>query len=633
MARAQHARRDSSQVRRSLRLSRLHPFPRLSLRYVLYLRTAVVSTALIGTALIGTACARVSNQPSQPTTAASSPSSGAAIPARVAATFPASWHLPAGASATFAPHSMAVSNSPEASAAAAEILKAGGNAVDAAVALGFALAVAWPEAGNIGGGGYMVIKLSDGRSAAIDYREIAPLAASRDMYLDANGKLTTKSIEGHLASGVPGAVSGLSSALAKYGTMSLRQVMQPAIHLARDGFVIDTALAGSISRARAYVTKYSPNTPYFPSGAPITAGTKLVQPDLARTLQAIADNGASAFYTGWVGDSLVAEQQRGGGIITKADLARYAPVFRSAVRTTFREYGIISMPPSSSGGVTMAEAMNILEQYPSLPAYGSTRWFHLVGSAYQRAFIDRNAKLGDPDFVKVPVDQLTSKSYAKALRATIDDARATSTRDLEPKMDAAFREPVHTTHYSVVDNKGNAVANTTTLNNSWGSGVWVRGAGFMLNDEMDDFAVQPGKPNMYGLVQGELNAVQPGKRMLSAMSPTIVTDRNNNVLLAVGAAGGPTIITGTSQVVLNVLVHRMSLMDAMRAPRVHHQALPDSLTYEDGGIAPAVLDSLRAMGHSMRKLRALVNVNAIMRVDGGWQGVPEPRRSGGAVGN
>jgi gamma-glutamyltranspeptidase/glutathione hydrolase len=290
------------------------------------------------------------------------------------------------------------------------------------------------------------------------------------------------------------------------------------------------------------------------------------------------------------------------------------------------------MPPSSSGGVTTAEALNILEQYPTLPPYGSARWFHLVGSAYQRAFIDRNEKLGDPDFVKVPLAQLTSKTYAKALRGTIDDSRATPTRELEPKMAQAAREPTHTTHYSVVDKAGNAVANTTTLNNSWGSGVWVRGAGFMLNDEMDDFAAQPGKPNMFGLVQGEANAIQPRKRMLSAMSPTIVLDHDGKVLLVVGAAGGPTIITGTSQVILNVLEHRMSLADAMRAPRVHHQALPDSLAFEDGGIAAPVLDSLRRMGHAMRMQRALVNINAIMRVKGGWEGVPEPRRSGGAVG-
>jgi gamma-glutamyltranspeptidase/glutathione hydrolase len=513
-------------------------------------------------------------------------------------------------------------------------MRAGGNAVDAAVALGFALTVTWPAAGNIGGGGYMVIRMADGRSVAMDYREIAPLAATRDMYLDASGKLTDKSIYGHLASGVPGSVAGLTEALGKYGTMPLSRVMQPAIRLARDGFVVDTALAGSISRARSMITKYSTGpTPYFPNGVAVKSGEKLVQPDLARTLEAIATGGAKAFYTGWIADSLVAEQARGGGIITKADLAGYQPVARTPIVTSFREYKLLSMPPSSSGGLTMAEALNVLEQYPTAPAYGSTKWFHIIGSAYQRAFIDRNKKIGDPAFVQVPVAQLTSKRYAKALRNTISDTRATPTTELEPMMESAAREPTHTTHYSVVDRQGNAVSTTTTLNNTWGSGVWVRGAGFMLNDEMDDFAAQPGKPNMFGLVQGEQNAIQPGKRMLSAMSPTIVLDKANNVLLVVGAAGGPTIITGTSQVILNVLEHRMTLMDAMRAPRVHHQALPDSLTYEEGGIAPAQLDSLRAMGYSMRRLRVLVNVNAIMRVPGGWEGVFEPRASGGASGN
>ncbi|MCC6245011.1 MAG: gamma-glutamyltransferase [Gemmatimonadaceae bacterium] len=585
---------------------------------------------------LAVACLALTALTACPRPSTSSLSAGAgqdpAMPSRLPASFPIGWRLPAGERATFAAQAMAVSNSDLASRAAVEILQAGGNAIDAAVALGFALTVTWPEAGNIGGGGYMVIKLADGSTTAIDYREIAPLAATRDMYLDANGKLTDKSVEGHLASGVPGAVAGMASALAKHGTMSLSQVMQPAIRLARDGFIVDSALASSIGSARSLVTKYSPNTPYFPGGRAIAPGQALVQPDLARTLQAIADRGTRAFYEEWIADSLVAELARGGGIMTKADLKRYTPEHRTPVKTTFREYGIISMPPSSSGGVTMTEALNMLEQYPTLPAYGSTRWFHLVGSAFQRAFIDRNAKIGDPAFVKVPMAQLTSKSYAKALQQTISDTRATATADVEPLMKAAERVPMHTTHYSVVDNKGNAVATTTTLNNSWGSGVWIRGAGFMMNDEMDDFAAQPGTPNMYGLVQGEMNAIQPGKRMLSAMTPTIVTDRAGQVVLVLGAAGGPTIITGTSQVILNVLVHRMSLMDAMRAPRVHHQALPDSLTYEDGGVGTSVLDSLSSMGHKMRRQRALVNVNALMRVPGGWEGVPEPRRSGSARG-
>ena len=540
--------------------------------------------------------------------------------------------MPAGQSATFAEQAMAVSNSPEASKAAVEILKAGGNAVDAAVALGFALAVTWPEAGNIGGGGYTVIHMADGRTATLDYREVAPQAATRNMYLDASGNLTDKSVVGHLSVGVPGAVAGLTEVLTKYGTLPLSQVMQPAIRLARDGFVVDSALYRSMNNARTLLAKFNGAATYLPGGSAVRPGTVFKQPDLARTLQTIANNGAKGFYEGWVADSLIAEQQRGNGIITKSDLAKYTPKWRTPVRTKYRDYTLVAMPPSSSGGVTMTEALNILEQYPSLPPYGSTAYFHTVASAFQRAFIDRNAKLADPDFVSVPMALLTSKKYAKALRATIDDKRATPTKELEPKLEAAAREGSHTTHYSVVDRQGNAVATTTTFNNSWGSGVWVRGAGFMLNDEMDDFAAQPGKANMYGLVQLEQNAIQPGKRMLSAMSPTIVVDRNGKVLLVLGAAGGPTIITGTAQVILNVLDNHMNIADAMRAPRVHHQALPDSMTYETGGITAAVLDSLRKMGHGMKSTAALVNVNAIMRVKGGWEGVPEPRRSGGAFG-
>lgn len=554
------------------------------------------------------------------------------IAAREPATFAEGWRLPSGESATFAKHGMAVSNSALASEAANEMLTRGGNAVDAAVALGFALAVTWPEAGNIGGGGYMVLRLADGRTAALDYREVAPRAATRDMYLDADGELTDRSIVGHLASGVPGAVAGLARALAQYGTMPLRDVMQPAIRLARDGFVVDSALASSI-RGTQRARDFEGARLFFPNGEPLTTGTRLVQPELARTLEAIAAMGPAGFYRGWVADSLVAEMQRGGGIITLEDLVSYAPRERRPIQSAYRGFTLLAMPPSSSGGVTMAESLNLLELWTQPAAAGSTTWLHRVASSFQRAFIDRNSKLADPDFVPVPLEQLTSKTYARALWNTIDPVRATPTGRVDSTMQALPREPMNTTHYSVVDRYGNAVSNTTTLNGSWGSGVWVRGAGFFLNNEMDDFAAQPGTPNMFGLVQGEQNAIQPGKRMLSAMSPTIVLDSAQQVLLVVGAAGGPTIITGTSQVILNVIDHRMSLADAMRAPRIHHQALPDSLTYESGGIAPAVLDSLRAMGWALRPQRALVNINAIMRVRGGWDGVYEPRRSGGVVGH
>lgn len=550
-----------------------------------------------------------------------------AIAPRVAATYPTGWRFQPGTSAAFAPSAMVSSNDSIASRVGRDIMQRGGNAVDAAVATGFALAVTYPIAGNIGGGGFMVIRMADGRTAALDYREIAPLASTRNMYLDANGELTDKSVIGHLASGVPGAVAGMSEALRRYGTMSLRDVIAPAIQIAKQGFVVDSNFVRGIRPYQRDIAKFEGARIFVPNGQLITAGTRLVQPELAWTLEQIAARGADGFYKGPVADTLVAEMKRGGGIITLADLAKYKPEWRTPVRGTYRDYTVLSMPPASSGGITMMETLNILETYETPAPHGSTQWAHRLGEAYQRAFLDRNSKLGDPAFVQVPQEQLTSKEYARQLRAKIDDRRHTPTTSI-----VASRDGQHTTHYSVVDAKGNAVSTTTTLNNSYGSAVWVRGGGFFLNDEMDDFAAKPGSPNMFGLVQGEQNAIVQGKRMLSAMTPTIVLDPRGNVLLVVGGAGGPTIITGTSQIVLNVIDYRMSLADAMRAPRVHHQSLPDSLTHERNGLAVPVLDSLRAMGHAMRLVNSLVNINAIMRVRGGWDGVFEPRSSGGAVG-
>jgi gamma-glutamyltranspeptidase/glutathione hydrolase len=451
------------------------------------------------------------------------------------------------------------------------------------------------------------------------------------MYLAPDGTLTNRSVVGHLAVGVPGAVAGLLAALERHGTMTRAQVMAPAIRYAREGIVIDSGLARSIEGTAERIAQFEGGALFVPEGEPLPLNGRLVQPDLARTLETIAERGTDGFYAGWVADSLVAEMERGGGIVTREDLAAYTPRWRTPIRSSYRGFTLLAMPPSSSGGVTMTESLNILETWDALPAHGSTGWYHALGSAYQRAFIDRNAKIGDPEFVDVPIDELTSKTYAEALRATIRDDAATPTAQVDSAM-RELAEPVHTTHYSVVDAMGNAVATTTTLNGSWGSGVWVRGAGFFLNNEMDDFAAQPGTPNMFGLVQGEQNAIQPGKRMLSAMSPTVVLDSAERVLMVVGAAGGPTIITGTSQVILNVLDQRMSLADAMRAPRTHHQALPDQLVVERDGLAPAVRDSLTARGWTIAERAALVNVNAILRVPGGWEGVSEPRRWGAARG-
>jgi gamma-glutamyltranspeptidase/glutathione hydrolase len=568
--------------------------------------------------------------------AAAAPATAPAVPARVAPVFPAGWSHPAGDKAVFAPHGMVASNSAIASSVGAGILRRGGNAVDAAVAVGFALAVAYPEAGNLGGGGFMVIRLANGRSAALDFREVAPRTATRDMYLDSTGKVDAMaSLVGHRASGVPGSVAGLCEAQRTYGTLPLAAVMAPAIALADTGFIVDSTQERSIRAARRLIGRYAGAALFLPNGEPVAAGTRLVQRDLAGTLRAIAAGGPDAFYRGATAEAIAAEMRRGGGLITGADLAAYKPVWRTPIRSTYRGYGLLSMPPSSSGGVTVAEALNILETYDTLPRFGSAAGAHLLASALQRAFIDRNATLGDADFVTVPLERLTSKDYARRLRASIDAARATPTGAAAARM----REGSETTHYSVVDGAGNAVATTTTLNNLYGSGVWVPGAGFFLNDEMDDFTVQPGVPNMFGLVQGEANTIQPGKRMLSAMAPTIVLDPAGNVLLVVGGRGGPRIISAVTEVIVNVIDHRMSLADAMNAPRLHHQALPDTIRYEAGGFTSAVLDSLRAMGYGLgagaqsgNPTEALARIAAVMRVPGGWVGKMDSRSTGGAEG-
>jgi gamma-glutamyltranspeptidase/glutathione hydrolase len=540
--------------------------------------------------------------------------------------FPTGWRFEPGTDATFGEHAMVVSVSRAASEAGVEILKAGGNAVDAAVATGFALAVTSPSNGNIGGGGFMTIRLANGATETIDYREIAPAASSRDMYLDEAGKLTTKSTVGYLASGVPGSVAGMSEALKKYGTMSLAQVMAPAIRLA-DSFVVDSNMSrgGQCSRL---IAQFEGKNLFCPGGESLKPGSTFSQPDLARTLRSIAASGPKAFYEGAIADSLVAEMQRGGGIITKADLKNYKPVWRMPVQGTYRGYTIISMPPASSGGTTMIETLNILENFAPLPPPGSAAYSHLLGEALRRSFIDRNAKLADPAFAKVPMAELTSKIYAKTLALQINKEQASKT----PAFATSVPEHEETTHYSVVDARGNAVSTTTTLNGGYGSGVWIRGGGFFMNNEMDDFAAAPGQPNMFGLVQGEANAIQPGKRMLSAMAPTIVLDPNGQLLMVSGAAGGPTIITATMEIILNVIEHGMTLADAMKAPRLHHQSLPDQMDYEQRGMRAGAVDSLKAMGHTLGTRGSIATANSILRVKGGWHGVGEPRSGGVAVG-
>ncbi|HYC52215.1 MAG TPA: gamma-glutamyltransferase [Gemmatimonadaceae bacterium] len=521
-----------------------------------------------------------------------------------------------------AEHAMVASDAPLASRAGVEVLRAGGNAVDAAVATGFALAVVYPEAGNLGGGGFTVVRMADGRVAAIDYREMAPLAATRDMYAN---DTTDASVVGPLASGVPGSVAGMVETHARFGRLPLAVVLAPAIRLADEGFVVDSLLGRSLRQYASLIGRFEGGKVFLPGGEPLARGALLKQPALARTLRAIAAEGAAAFYTGSISGDVASDLRAAGSIITAEDLARYEVEWREPLRATYRGHTLITMPPPSSG-VTMVQALNILEGFAPLPPYGSARHSHLVASAMQRAFVDRNAQLADPAFASVPTERLADKSYAARLRASIRD-RATATQAL-----ASPVEGQHTTHYSVADAEGNVVSTTTTINDLYGSGVYLPTVGIFMNDEMDDFAANPGKPNLFGLVQGEQNAIQPGKRMLSSMLPTVVLDRAGRPLLIVGARGGPRIVTSVLQTIVNVVDHRMSLADAINAPRIHHQALPDTIRYERNGFTRAFLDSLGALGYGTAEIGNIGSVNGIMRSGDHWVGYSDPRSGGRPAG-
>ena len=546
--------------------------------------------------------------------------------ARTESLFPKAWTLQS--QPVTAPRALVVTAQPLATQVGLDILKQGANAIDAAVAVGFALEVVLPDAGNIGGGGFIVHRTAAGEVHTLDYREMAPSGASRDMYVDSAGNVTEKSLIGHLAAGVPGSVAGMHEAWKKYGSLPWATLIAPAIRLA-EGHVIDSARSQSIGWERDVFMRFPASRAQFlmNDSAP-PPGTMWRQPDLARTLRLIADSGPDVFYRGQIADLIVSEMQRGGGLITKEDLARYQAKWRTPVQLSYRGYTIYSMPPPSSGGVTMGELLNILEGYDSLPRFGTPAYVHLVAEAMRRAFIDRNRYLGDPDFVQMPLDRLLSKEYAATLRAQIDLQHATPT----PPTTTEGSEAMHTTHYSIVDANGNAVAVTTTLNGGFGSGVTVTGAGFLLNNEMDDFTSAPGKPNMFGLVQGEANAIVPGKRMLSAMTPSIVLNPTGELYMVLGTPGGPTIITTVSQVLLNVIDQKMSLADAVAAPRFHHQALPDIIRSERGGLSDATIQTLEAMGHAVDRRGGSGTVAAIQKTAGGWVGVIDPRSAGGALG-
>ena len=547
---------------------------------------------------------------------------------------PSTWTLQS--APVTAPSAMVVTAHPLATQAGVDILKQGGNAIDAAVTVAFALAAVLPDAGNIGGGGFIVHRSAAGDVQAIDYRETAPGGASRDMYLDTAGNVTEQGLTGHLASGVPGSVAGLYEAWKRHGSLPWPTLLAPAIRLAGEGHPIDAERNEDIAIDTARLARFPASARQFlPGGRPPVVGSLWTQPDLARTLQLISDSGPSVFYQGQIADLIVAEMQRGGGLITKNDLRRYRPKWRTPIQLSYRGYTIYSMPPASSGGVTMGEILNIMEGYDTLPAFGTAPYVHVLTEAMRRAFIDRNRWLGDPDFVRMPLDRLLSKSYAAELREQIDPRHATPT----PPQAASGSAGPHTTHYSIVDANGNAASVTTTLNDGFGSAVTVTGGGFLLNNEMDDFTSAPGKPNMYGLVQGEANAIAPGKRMLSAMTPSIVLDRDGQLLMVVGTPGGPTIITTVAQVILNVLDQGMTLGDAVAAPRTHHQALPDTIRYERGGLGDPTVSALREMGHAVQaRRRTRFNegtsgiVAAILRTAGWWVGVADPRYAGGSLG-
>lgn len=494
-------------------------------------------------------------------------------------------------------HVMVATSSGIATSAGLDVLKHGGNAVDAAVAVALALAVTHPSAGNLGGGGFMLIRMADGRAAAIDYRETAPQKASHDMYLGPDGKLVPKlSTDGYLASGVPGTVSGLSLALSKFGKISWADAIEPARKLASEGFAISYSLAASLRSSHAVGAFPEGKRIFQRDGQFYREGEILRQPELAATLQRLQSQGPQEFYEGRTAQLIAADMGEHGGLITADDLKNYHAVSREPLKGSYRGYELLSMPPPSSGGIALFEMLNILEPFPMASlGFDSSEKDHVMIEAMRRAFADRAEFLGDADFVHVPVSGLISKKYAAELVKTIDPARATPSTVIGHGQPGAD-EPPQTTHFTVVDADGNVVVNTYTLNGSYGSGVVVRGAGFFLNDEMDDFAAKPGVPNMFGLIQGEANSVAPGKRPLSAMTPTVVL-KDQKLFLALGSPGGPTIINTVLQIILNVVDYHMNIQQAVNAPRLHHQWIPDTVSFEPFGIPVDTRRALEKMGH------------------------------------
>lgn len=526
---------------------------------------------------------------------------------------------------------MVSSASPFATEAGLAVLRRGGNAIDAAVAVAMTLAVTYPTAGNLGGGGFMVAHLN-GTNIALDFREVAPKRASRDMYLDANGKLTDRSVNGALAAGVPGSVAGLFEAHRKYGSLPWRDLLQPAIALADSGFAVDSAFAEDGEGTAKRLSLDSTSTALFlKDGKALNVGSRWRAPGLAATLKRIADRGRDGFYKGETASLIEAAMKAGGGIITAQDLAMYQPVWRTPIEFDYRGHHIVSMPPVSSGGLTLGLILGIVEGVDlTTLGWRTPQSIHMLAESERRAFARRNGLLGDPALVKIPVASFLNKDTAAALRAEIEAKKVASVAG------AATPDKRHTTHFSVVDAKGNAVALTTTINDSYGSGFTVPGAQFLLNNEMDDFTTAAGAVNQMGLVQGESNAIAPGKRMLSSMTPTIVLDSTGAPEIVTGAAGGAYIITAVAHLIVSVLDYHRSLGDAMAAPQFHHQDVPDSLIVERGAWGDSASAMMAPLGHAVKvsPWGQLAWVHSIMRSAGakGWEGVSEPRGHGLAKG-
>jgi gamma-glutamyltranspeptidase / glutathione hydrolase len=518
-------------------------------------------------------------------------------------------------------------------------MKKGGNAVDAAVATALALAVVYPEAGNIGGGGFMLMRFKDGTTTAIDYREMAPNAASRNIYLDEKGELIKgegSSTIGYRASGVPGTIAGLEMAFKKYGSgkISWRELVEPARLLAQNGYVLSFRLANLFKSYKGNLEKYDESRRIFlRNGKYYEEGEVFIQPDLAKTLGRIQKFGAKDFYEGQTAKLIADDMKAHNGLMTLDDLRGYKPVERVPLTNTYRGYPVISMPPPSSGGIAMFQVLNILEAYDIRGmGYNSAAKYHVLTEAMRRAFADRSEFLGDPDFVKVPVSQLIDKKYADVLRSTIDLTKASKSADI--KHGEPTKEPTETTHFTIADKDGNVVTNTYTINDLYGSAVTIKGGGFLMNDEMDDLAASPGKPNLYGLIQGENNAVQPKKRPLSSMTPTIVLRKDNSLWFALGARGGPRILTTSLQCVINVIDHDMNIQAAIDAPRIHHQWFPDEIVSEPFGMSPDTRKILENMGHIFSaKQSNIASATGIMIDDKGVRlGAIDSRSDGEAVG-